>query len=203
MRAEEEAFAGDAGPVAEDRARADCYALVGRLFYGPPDEALLAEVFRADGAAGEGELARAWSDLQQACDRAHPAQVRQEYDALFVGVGRALVTPYTSRYAHEGAPDKHLVRLRDRLDAWGLARQAQAFETEDHIAGVCDVMRYLIMEGAPLDEQRRFFDEFVYPGALPFLAALDAVDAAVFYKRVAGFARAFLEVEKDAFGMGE
>lgn len=204
MTAAEEGDAAGAAAGEEDHARAGCYAVIGRLFYGPPDANLLAELCGAGAAAetqGVGELANAWGALQEACRNAFPAVVRQEYDTLFGGAGKALVTPYTSRYANELAPGKHLVRLREQLGAWGLARREQVFEVEDHVSGVFDVMRHLVEVEAPLDEQRRFFREFVYPGAMPLLDAVDAVEAAVFYRRVAGFSRAFLELEQEALDM--
>lgn len=198
-----ETRAENGGAVEEDRARAACYAVIGRLFFGPPDPNLLAEICgaAADAQRPAGAVSETWARLQDACRSAFPAVLRQEYDTLFTGVGKALVTPYTSRYANELAPDQHLVRLRERLDAWGLARRDRVFETEDHVSGVCDVMRYLIEEGAPYDEQQDFFREFVRPGVVPLLDAVEAVEAASFYRQVARFTRAFLDLEHDAFDM--
>jgi TorA maturation chaperone TorD len=191
----------------EERARAELYGLISRFFYAPPDPNLLAEIARGGDEAGEdgdgGGLAAAWSAVREACRGAFPAVARQEYDTLFVGVGRAEVTPYLSGYAEPGGPDRYLVRLRDRMAAWQLARRDNVFEVEDHIAGACDVMRWLILEGRPLGEQRAFFDSFVIPGALPFLAAVQNAASANFYKPVAALAVAFLEVEKAAFEMAE
>jgi len=92
---------------AEDRARANFYGLISRLFYAPADSHLLAEIC-GSGVAGEGGggLYGAWRGLQEACHSAYPAVVRQEYDNLFVGVGRAAVTPYLSGYAETSSPDR-------------------------------------------------------------------------------------------------
>ena len=46
-----------------------------------------------------------------------------------------------------------------------------------------------------------FFDRFVYRGASAFCDAVSASNQARFYKVVARFARAFFEVEKNAFEM--
>ena len=188
----------------EDAARANLYALVGRLFYDAPDAIFLAEICReAQGSEeSEGPLAEAWRALRDAGKTAYPVVIKQEYDTLFVGVGRAEVTPYTSHYV-PGAADHHLVRLREQLAAWGLARRGNAFEMEDHVSGVIDVMRFLIEEQHPLADQQRFFESFVYPGAIPFFAAVRQTPSADFYKPVAAFAQAFLEVEKAAFDMGD
>lgn len=203
-----EALPGTA-PEPEELARANLYGLVSRLFYAPADPNLLAEVSQAppgageEGANGGNELAAAWRDLQEACRNAYPVIVRQEYDDLFVGVGKAAVTPYLSAFAEPDSPDRYLVRLRQQLDAWGLARRDSVFEVEDHISGACDVMRWLIESARPLGEQRAFFEHFVYLGAVPFCGAVQQTPSIVFYQHVANFALHFFEVEKAAFEMDE
>jgi len=184
--------------VAEDAARANLYALIGRLFYGAPDSMLLAEICQLEAAPedGDGPLAQAWHALREACKSAYPVMLKQEYDTLFVGVGKSEVTPYTSHYLMGNSPDRHLVRLRERLDQLGLARRDATFEVEDHVSGICDVMRFLVEEGRPIEEQRSFFNEFAYPGVIPFCERVAKAASAVFYSHVARFARAFFEVEK-------
>lgn len=193
-------------PVPEEEAsRANHYALIGRLFYEAPDSILLARVCRADAdSAGEDTtLGRAWRALRDACNAALPEVIRQEHEKLFLGVGKSEVTPYTSHYVRDTSPDRHLVCLRERLDQLGLGRCSAAFEVEDHVSGVCDVMRVLIEEAHPLSEQCKFFKEFVYPGVAPFCAAVAVAASVVFYRYVAEFAEAFLEVEREAFEMHE
>ena len=190
----------------EDLARANLYALVSRLFYAPADPNLLAEISRASVEGDEEEAAglhTQWRNLQEACRSAFPALVRQEYERLFVGVGKAEVTPYLSGYAEPTSPDRYLVRLREQLAAWKLARRDSVFEVEDHVSGVSDVMRWLIESRRSLAEQRAFFEAYVYIGAAPFYAAVQNAASTVFYKPVAAFAAGFLEVEKAAFEMGD
>jgi TorA maturation chaperone TorD len=191
----------------EDRARANWYGLISRLFYAPVDSNLLAELTRPEEAGvsggGAGALPTAWRALQEACRKAYPALIRQEYDTLFVGVGKSEVSPYLSGYAEPSAPDRYLVHLRGRLADWGLARRPGAFEMEDHISGLSDVMRRLIEEGRSLREQRRFFDEFAFAGMISFCAALQKAPSAVFYRQVAAVTVAFCEIEKAAFEMSE
>ena len=191
---------------AEDVARANLYGLISRLFYAPPDPNLLAEIGRSSqGDGGEeeggGGLVAAWRGLQEACRSAYPAVVRQEYDALFVGAGRSEVTPYLSGYAETTAPDRYLVRLREQLDAWGLARRSGIGEVEDHISGISDTMRWLVENRHPLADQRQFFEGFAYRGAIAFCAAVQKSASANFYKAVAALASSFLDIEKMAFEM--
>lgn len=191
----------------EDQGRAGCYALIGRLFYGAPDRSLLKGIASARGGtdadAGNppGALAQALQSLQTACAGADPAALSHEHDTLFVGVGRAEVTPYVSYYLTSTAADRHLVALREQLAVWGLTRRNMTFELEDHIAAVCDVMRFLIEQGVALEEQQLFFERFVYSGAVAFCNAIIQAPSAAFYKELANFMRVFLEIEKTAFEM--
>jgi TorA maturation chaperone TorD len=188
----------------EDIARANLYGLIGRLYYAPPDPNLLAEISRgATGGEGgeESGLGAGWRAVQEACRTAFPAVVRQEYDSLFVGVGKSEVTPYLSGYVSPAGPEHYLVKLRDQLSRWGLGRRESVFEVEDHISGICDVMRWLIEGGHSLDRQRYFFEDFAYPGVLPFCVALQNAPSASFYRHIAALTWAYFEVEKTAFEM--
>src|SRR5262249_11490989 len=134
--------APETGPLEpEEAARANLYGLVSRLFYGPPDPNLLAEICRAGGgepSEAEGGLPAEWGRLKEACRSVYPPVARQEYDGLFVGVGKAAITPYLSAYAEPHSPDRFVVRLRDRLAGWQLGRRVSVFEVEDHVSGLSD-----------------------------------------------------------------
>lgn len=189
----------------EDLARAHWYALLSRLFYAPADAALLQELARADGDGDGGEegneLLEAWNGLRAASEQAEPEAVREEFDAMFIGTGKAQVTPYTSAYASPVAPDRHVVSLRTRLGELGLARRDQVFEVEDHVSAVCDVMRWLIEDGRALEEQQRFFSAFLDPATELLCDAIERVPDADFYGVVGRLARAFFRVEKDGFDL--
>jgi len=186
--------------TAQDAARADLYAIIGRLFFAAPDESFLAAITRGDGeAAASGPLGAAWDELRDACKTADPVTLRHEFENLFGGVGKSQITPFSSHYMKDASPDRHLVQLRQILKSWSLSQSGAATETEDHVAGICDVMRFLIGESRPLDEQWLFFNEFVYPGLAPFCEAIRRSVNASFYQCVAQFALAFLAVEKAAF----
>ena len=186
----------------EDLARANLYGVISRLYYAPADSNLLAEISRGEeGGEDAGGLVGAWRGVQEACRSAFPAVLRQEYDSLFIGVGKSEVSPYLSGYAEPLGPDRYLVRLRGQLAGWGLGRRGGVFEVEDHISGISDVMRWLIENGQEVSEQRKFFDAFAYPGVLPFCVALQNAPSANFYKRVAALTWSFFEIERTAFEM--
>jgi TorA maturation chaperone TorD len=193
----------------EDAARANFYGLIARLFYAPPDQPLLSQLVQAGpmeleaerNAEGEG-LAAAWSEMLQGCRDAVPEALESEHTELFVGTGKAAVTPYLSHYVLRHSNDNPLVELRAQLGAWGIARREDVPEYEDHVSGVCETMRFLIaVQQRSTEDQQTFFDRFLYRGTAAFCDAITVSPRARFYRGVAGFARAFLEVEKSAFEM--
>src|SRR5437016_10456718 len=79
----------------EEVARANFYGLLARLFYAPPDAALLEAIAGADEIEAEdGGIAAAWQGLARAAAGADPEAVRDEYDSVFVGTGKAHVPLY-------------------------------------------------------------------------------------------------------------
>lgn len=205
MTMRETPVTNDADFVEQDAARANVYAIISRLFYDAPDEKLLTAITQGSGedARAQSDLGIAWTRLRVACKNAAPVVLKQEFDNLFVGVGKSEITPYTSHYMKHGASSRHLVRLRELLAAWKLERRDAASETEDHISGISDVMRHLISDDWEQDQQMLFFKEFVYPGIVPFCDALERSPNAEFYRCVAQFVRTFLMVEKDAFELAD
>jgi TorA maturation chaperone TorD len=186
----------------EDTARANFYGLIARLFYAPPDEQLISELLSAQPVEGDAPIALAWRDMVGACRNVFPVTLELEHTELFVGTGKAEVTPYLSHYVVQHATDNPLVDLRQQLAAWGMGRLEQVAEYEDHICGVCEAMRFAIaVQHRTAEEQREVFERFVQPGAFAFCDAVSASKHARFYQQVARFARAFLDVEKAAFEM--
>ena len=189
----------------EEQARADFYALLARLFYGPPDAPLLAGLAASGPLAGDdpaAPLALAWSALRKAAGAADPDAVREEYESAFIGTGKAEVTLYTSAYTVKSAVDNPLVDIRAFMSRHGLSRRADAFEPEDHLAALFEVMRHLIVEGEDmLDEQRAFFEQFIGGGSVLLCDAIDRSPNTVFYRSVAKVARAFVEIEQAALDM--
>jgi TorA maturation chaperone TorD len=186
----------------EELARANFYALIARLFYASPDAQLIAELRQARPIEGGGALGAAWREMVDAGASAFPVSLENEHTDLFVGTGKAEVTPYLSHYVLKYSNDNPLVELRQQLSAWRIGRREDVAEYEDHIAGICEAMRFAIaVQQRSYEEQRKFFGRFIYPGASAFCDAVIASPNARFYRLVARFAHAFLEIEKTAFEM--
>ena len=188
----------------EEIARAEIYGLLANLFYAAPDEALYAQLQVAvtEAPARGAFLERSWGELVAAARRLSLAEVRDEYAALFLGIGKPEIFLYGSFFIAGALNGKPLVDLRSDLQGLGLERPDAVNETEDHIASLCEVMRYLIagddLAVSNLANQQRFFSRHLrWVDAL--CDALEAHPRADFYRQVAGFTRDFIAVEVQAF----
>ncbi len=191
--------------AAEELARAEVYGLLAQLFHTPPDEALYAQfaVAVTEAPVPGAFLEASWRDLVGTARRLPLESVRGEFDALFQGIGKPEVFLYGSYYLAGALNEKPLVELRDDLRKFGLERSEGSGETEDHVASLCEVMRYLIagedVGTSNLATQRRFFDAHMRGVVDPLCEAIEAHSLADFYRAVAVFARDFFAVEKQAF----
>jgi TorA maturation chaperone TorD len=187
----------------EDAARAGIYGLIAQLFYAAPNEGVLAQLLHADAFDGSQEpVAIAWRELVAAAKAAFPVILENEHTELFVGTGRAEITPYLTHYTILFATDNPLVELRQQLKRWGLERRESAHEPEDHIAGLCETMRFAIaVQHRTDEEQKDYFERFLYRGAIAFCDSVTASPKSVFYRLVARFAREFFQLEREAFEM--
>lgn len=190
----------------EEAARANFHALLARLFHSAPDAQLLAALAASAPlpAEGDGALARAWQALVDASSAMDAEAALEEYENLFVGVGKAAVSVYAGYYNGAPAIDHPRVRIQADLAALGLARREPVSEPEDHYAGLFEAMRVLVGGGAgrapaPLEEQRRFFQAHLEPGIAKFAKALAEAPEANYYRTVAAFMAAFAALESESF----
>jgi TorA maturation chaperone TorD len=190
----------------EETARADLYGLLATLFCAPPSQALLDTIGSAQ-TQGEGVLELAWADLVAAARQAQAETVREEYEQLFIGVGKPEVMLYGSYYLSGFLMEKPLAALRTDLAKLGLQRADSVVESEDHIAALCEVMRYLIASDdvtqGSLAMQKKFFADHIQAWVNDLCIALAVHPHAKFYVPVAQVARSFFEVEMQAFDMVE
>lgn len=192
----------------EERARGDVYALLSRLFAAPADAGLLRSIAATGGSGvaqetGEAsEFALVWSELSASAGCAQAQAVDDEYHDLFIGTGRPAIPLYIGAYIARSSVDRSLVALRGFLASHGLQRQRGVHEPEDHFAMLLEIMRYLILEaGSTIEEQKQFFEQFIWPGGVALCDAISSHSVAQFYRSTANFAKAFLFIEQDAFCM--
>lgn len=193
----------------EELARAELYGLLATLWLMPPDEALLQQFKVAVTEAPQpgGHLEAPWQALVGALRATTAAAAAAEHEALFHGVGKPEVFAYGSFYLTGYLNEKPLAALRSDLADLGLARDGERLETEDHIAFVLEVMRWLIagddIAVCNLEQQRRFFRTHLQPWAAQLCDAVLAHPRASTWRAVAEFTRAFIEVETQGFDLLE
>ncbi|MEJ8823764.1 molecular chaperone TorD family protein [Variovorax humicola] len=193
----------------EEIARAELYGVLARMWYAPPDAGLLDALGVAvtEAPFAGGFLEEPWRALVGAARGMTPASARAEYDALFGGIGKPAVLLYGSHYLSGFLNDKPLAALRGDLARLGLVRDEALGETEDHIACLCEVMRYLIagddVAVANLKEQQVFFGRHLQSWVPAMCEAVLQQPGAMLYAALARFTQAFIGVEAQGFDMLE
>jgi TorA maturation chaperone TorD len=191
----------------EETARAEVYGLLSQLYYQAPSAELLAQLQVAVTEAPDagGFLEEPWRELVACARSMSQAQMAVEFTSLFGGVGKPEVYLFGSHYLSGFLNEKPLVRLRDDLAELGLARSNDMSETEDHVAYVFEVMRFLIagddVSVSNLTRQQAFFNQHVQSWLPALCQALQSHPRAVFYARVAAFTAAFISVESQGFDL--
>ena len=169
----------------EELARAEVYGLLASLYHAPPSYELYEQLRVAvtEAPAAGAFLESSWSEV----------------------VGAARILLYGSWFIAGRLNDRPLVELRRDLASLGLERPPTVLETEDHIASLCEVMRYLIAGDdagvSHLAAQQRFFNAHLRAWAERLCDAITAHPRAGFYRALAGFSRDFFAVETQGFDL--
>ncbi len=191
----------------EETARSELYGLLALLYYAPPTAALMAQlqVAATEAPAAGAFLEEPWRALVGLARELSVEAVQGEYDSLFGGIGKPEIYLYGSHFLSGFLNEKPLARLRADLSQLGLARDPDMSETEDHIAYLCEVMRYLIagddVAVANLTGQRQFFAAHLQPWVMTLCDELGQHPKAHFYAALAELTRAFMGVEAQGFDM--
>lgn len=184
----------------EDQIRANTYRLLGTLLARPPSQQVLdlLRQIEVDDREQDSAMAAAWSTLSLAANRSSVDQLDDEYHALFIGVGRGEVVPYSSWYLTGFMMERPLAQLRQDLKRFGLERAEDIKEPEDHAGALCETMSLLI--GSPEEisphTQKSFFDDHLEPWIGKFFEDLQSAETANFYSAVGGLGEQFIAVEK-------
>ncbi len=189
--------------AAEDAMRADLYGLLGVVLFKSPNSEILKTL---QGLTGDDtEMGKAFSTLAKLAGATAPGVVREEYDGLFIGMGRGELLPYGSYYLTGFLNEKPLAKLRNAMRALGVARGDDVGEPEDHIGSLFEIMSGLIRgrygPPASLTDQKTFFFDHIEPWAGHFFKDLEAAELSRLYQPVGTIGRLFVGIESDAFEM--
>ena len=187
----------------EERLRAHVYRLLAKFMRASPDQQAL------DGVAGIGgddsDLGQALSTLAILAGKISPQACAEEYQELFIGVGRGELLPYGSYYLTGFLNEKPLAKLRNDMARHGIERREAVNEPEDHIAALCEMMCGLILGdfGEPLDlaAQKKFYDAHIGSWASHFFRDLEQARTSKLYASIGSVGKAFIAIEAAAFEM--
>lgn len=206
----------------EDLLRAQIYTLLSHLLIAPPGKDLLAicTALRAEDAASHSEnagpatpesgVAAAINRFANAAGSAAEAELEEDYERLFIGLGRGTLVPYGSYYLTGFLNEKPLAQLRDAMVELGAAQIESRSEPEDHAGSLLEVMaglitnRYRPVNGQPvsLAAQQAFFKTHINNWMPHLFKDLEQdEEATAFYQALGALGREFLALEAESFEM--
>ena len=150
----------------EDRLRAQFYDLLAQYLSSPPSADRLVAAGRLSG--GETALGQAIERFALVAGRCDPGTADDEYNDLFIGIGRGELLPYASYYLTGFLHEKPLARLRGDMTALGIAANPEATEPEDHAAMGHDAgaMDHEGAQGHAAEMDHSGMDHSLMPGML-------------------------------------
>ena len=187
----------------EDRLRADMYNFLGLLLSNPPSKDTLDKTKALSG--DESPMGEAINTMARVAKATTAKAVESEFLALFIGLGRGELLPYTSFYLTGFLNEKPLAMLRKDMTGLRISRAPNVYEPEDNIASLMEMMGGLITGRfgavASLEAQAGFFNKHIGSWAEHFFTDLEAAKSSVFYAPVGSAGKAFMEIEREAFRM--
>ena len=186
-----------------DKIRSDMYLFLSGVLQREPSDNLVGEYNNLDG--DKTRIGKAFNILSDLSKKVSPSDVRNEYQNLFIGVGRGELLPFGSFYITGFLHDKPLASIRRDLNAMGIKRGDDFKEPEDHIACLCEIMSGMIIgeygKYFPVPEQKSFFTKHIQPWAEHFFTDLEGAKSAIFYSPVGTIGKLFMKIEEEAFLM--
>ncbi|MDF4535152.1 molecular chaperone, partial [Vibrio parahaemolyticus] len=169
--------------------RSDIYLLLATLLRDVPSAELCTFLAELDFEANGTEMAKAWQAISAAAHNVQADSLADEYQELFIGIGRGEVVPFASWHLTGSLMEKPLAEIRDDLSRLGLERDEQVREPEDHISALCETMAYLCEqssdENADEQTQQAFFNRHIAPWFGKLVSQIRQAPHAQFYLAVA------------------
>ncbi len=181
----------------EQTLRTEIYLILSALFRSAPSEDMLDFLRTLEVEPSESEMQQAWLSIKQSANQAEREALDDEYQNLFIGIGRGEVMPFASWHRTGSMMEKPLADLRHDLDLLGIEREENVKEPEDHISALCEVMSMLTGHEEAL--QQAVFNKHLSPWFSAFTHQLRTAESADFYKPAAQLCEAFLTLEQVRF----
>jgi TorA maturation chaperone TorD len=180
--------------------RTESYVILASLLGQPPSDELVHTVRNLvwEEALPQ-KLDAALKALRQAGSDTPRAAMEEEFNRLFVGLGRGEMLPYASWYRERKIQSLPLASLRTDLMLLGIVRQADCHEPEDSAGALCEVMALISRktEAVPPARQATFFQTHIASWMPAFFRDLQSSTNSEFYRAVGSFGVCFLESEEE------
>lgn len=183
----------------EQTLRTEIYLVLSALFRSAPSEEMIEFLTSLEVEPSESAMQKAWIALQLAAKDSNREALEDEYQDLFIGIGRGEVMPFGSWHMTGAMMEKPLAEIRHDLELLGFERDENVKEPEDHIAALCEVMSMLT--GEEEDLQQAVFNKHIAPWFNSFTQQLENAESASFYKPAAQLCEAFLTLEQVRFSV--
>lgn len=183
----------DQRELGDQAMRADIYLLLAALLREVPSAALIEFLANLENENNATPMAQAWQQLTNAAQAAQRDDLDQEYQELFIGIGRGEVVPFASWHVTGSLMEKPLAEIRFHLSQIGLQRDETVKEPEDHMAALCETMAYLITSND--SAQKAFFNRHIASWYAKLVVQINQASHARFYLAVAQLLEAFLNLE--------
>jgi len=189
----------------EDALRAQLYDLLSVLLRKPPSGDFLRKVAGLTG--DDSGLGKGIDALARLAQVSSPEKIDSEFHRLFIGLGRGELLPFASYYITGFLNEKPLAKLRTDMADLGMVRDAAAYEPEDNIGSLCEMMAGMILgrfgEPVSVARQKDFYFTHLAPWAEHFFSDLEGAQASVFYAPVGTIGGEFMQIEKQSFRMAD
>ncbi|WP_237665784.1 MULTISPECIES: molecular chaperone [Vibrio] len=177
-----------------DAMRADIYLLLAALFRRAPNQQQKEFLAELEVEEGTSVISQAWLDVANAARQSDLNQLEEEYQTVFIGIGRGEVVPFASWHMTGSLMEKPLAELRQHMAELGLSRNDVVKEPEDHISALCESMAFLITESS--DHQQPFFNRHIAPWFVKLAQQIEQAAHAHFYRAIGALMQAFFYLEQ-------
>lgn len=184
--------------------RADVYLLIAAMLRQAPSQELLGFIASLEIENNGSDMSKAWQSIITAANKADTEQLADEYQQLFIGIGRGEVVPFASWHLTGSLMEKPLALIRQDLDLLGFEREDTVKEPEDHMAAICEVMAHLAQDASngeqeSLANQQAFFNRHLSTWFTKFTEQVRQAKSSNFYLTVADLMDTFMNIEKVMF----
>ncbi|MBC5830118.1 TorD/DmsD family molecular chaperone [Vibrio metschnikovii] len=176
-----------------DAIRTDIYLMLASLFRAPPSQPQLQFLADLEIEDNSSVMSQCWLALRHAAQHTDIHSLEEEYQWLFIGIGRGEVVPFASWHLTGSLMEKPLADLRQHMAQLGLQRSDSVKEPEDHIAALCESMAWLISDMP--EQQGEFFHRHIGPWFNHLVRQIEQAEHANFYRAVSQVCKAFLSLE--------